>query len=804
MIDLRRAIRRLIRTPGFSIAALVTLALGVGANTAIFSVVNSALIRPLPYPKADEIVRIFSGPTGRGNASPPDFVDWRHDAKSFAGMAAMNGTSAAISNDGLTEEIDGTVVTGDFFDVVGIRPTLGRAVGSTDTRSVGTNVVVLSDTLWRRVFRADPTVIGRSVRMDDVSYTIIGVMPRGFSYPRGSEFWSPLAFTDHDLTTQRGGHYLDVVARLRSGVSLKQAQLELGSIWARLANDYPTKDKPSGAIVTLRTSLVGESRPALLILVAAVGLVLLIACANVANLLLVRALRRHREITVRAALGAQRGRLIAECLTEAVVLATAAGAVGVALAEAGTRLLNSLRPDDPILATAAIDWHVLLVAIGLSIGSGLLFGFIFAHQTLPRDDIGARLGAGGRSASEAKSQRRTKRVLAALEIALAVVLVSCAGLLVRSFLALRAVDPGFQATNRVVFDVGLPDVQFDTPEKQALFFSDLLAKIRAIPGVQHAAASTGVPMSGFRYSFSARAFDGRTLSSQEGDHLSTQVRRVSDDYFRVMGIPIRAGRGLGPKDRRGAQPVLVVNEAAARLLAPVGSPIGHNLEISTTFAPGPGRPRASGQIVGVVGDVRDFSLSSQAVPEIYFALDQYPADFGTITIQSTLDPVALTNTARKILAASAPDVAVYHQTTLGALEEASIDQPRFIMTLLAVFAAVAIVMAIVGLYGVIAFGVGERTREIGVRIALGAQRGDVARLVVSDALLLGAVGVAAGLAVSLATTRVLENLLYGVRPGDALTFVVTGIAMLMAALLAAWLPARRATRLDPVVAIRSD
>ena len=804
MIDIRHALRRLARTPGFSLVAIATLALGVGATTAIFSVVNAALIRPLPYANADDIVRIYS-PSSQGGStvSPPDYTDWRRAATSFSGMAATNQTSSAIANAGATEEIDGTLVSGDFFRIMAVRPALGRTLDSTDTQSVGTNTVVLSDSVWRRLFAADPAVLGRSVRLDDVPYTIVGVMPRGFSYPAGSEYWTPLAFSERDLATQRGAHYLDVIGRLRAGASLEHARADLATIWARLAHEHPDQDVATGGrVTTLRTSLVGDSRPAFLILLAAVGLVLLIACANVANLLLVRALRRYREITVRAALGAQRARLIAESLTEAVVLALVSGVVGVVLAVVATRFVNRLRPDDVTLATAALDWRVLLVAGALSLAAGLLFGAIFAFQTAPRDDIAARLASDGRAGSASAANRRTKRGLAVAEIALAVVLVSCAGLLLRSFLALRAVDPGFRPENRVVFDVDLPDVQFNSAERCALFFSDFLTKLRAMPGVQRAAASTGVPMSGFRYSISAHSLDGRDLSSDEQDRLSTQVRRVSDDYFRVMGMQLRAGRTLTRADRSGTAPAIVVNEAAARLYVPSGDAIGHSVLIGTSFAPG--RPRAGGQIVGIVGDVRDDGLSRKPVPEIYMAIDQFPPDFGTITIQSTQGPTTLVAAARRVLAASAPDVAIFHVTTMDALEAASIGQPRFIMTLLALFAGIAIVMAIIGLYGVIAFGVGERTREIGVRIALGAQRTDVARLVVSEALLLGAVGVLSGLAISLATSRALQSLLYGVRPVDALTYLATAAAMLVAALTAAWLPARRATRLDPVTAIRAE
>ncbi len=804
MIDIQRAVRRLARTPGFSLVAVATLALGVGANTAIFSVVNAALIRPLPFPKADDIVRIYS-PSSQGGStvSPPDFTDWRRGATSLSGMAATNQTSSAITNSGVTEEIDGALVTGDFFRIMAVRPALGRTLDSTDTQSAGTNTVVLSDSIWRRLFAADPAVLGRSVRLDDVPYTVVGVMARGFSYPGGSEYWTPLAFSERDLATQRGAHYLDVVGRLRSGVSLERARTDLTTIWTRLAEQYPDKDVVTGgAVVTLRTSLVGDSRPALLILLAAVGLVLLIACANVANLLLVRALSRYREITVRAALGAQRTRLIAESLTEAVVLASVSGVVGLVLAIVGTRFVNWLRPDDVVLATAALDSRVLLVAAALSLAAGLLFGAIFAFQTVPRDNIAARLAADTRAGSASAANRRVKRGLAVAEIALAVVLVSCAGLLLRSFLALRAVDPGFRSENHLVFDVDLPDVQFNSAERCALFFSDFLTKIRAIPGVQHAAASTGVPMSGFRYSISAYSLDGRHLSSDEQDRLSTQIRRVSDDYFGVMGMQLLAGRPLTAADRGGTAPVIVVNEAAARLFVPTGDAIGHTVLIGTSFAPG--RPRAGGQIVGIVGDVRDVGLSRQPVPAMYLVIDQFPPDFGTITIQSTQDAATLVATARRILAASAPDVAIFHVTSMDALKAASIGRPRFIMTLLALFAGIAIVMAMIGLYGVIAFGIGERTREIGVRIALGAQRSDVARLVVSDALILGAVGVASGLAISIAASRTLQSLLYGVRPVDALTYVATGTSMLAAALLAAWLPARRATRLDPVAAIRAE
>ena len=804
-LDFRLALRRLARTPGFTLIAAFTLAIGIGATTAIYSVVDAALFRALPYPAADELLRVYTPADGGGRStvSPPDFVDYRSGSHSFRAMAAFTEESYALSGEGSAEQRDGAWVTGDFFTVLGVRPALGRPIGEDDAVPGGPPVVVLSDGLWRGRYGADLSLIGRTILINGVSRTVIGVMPPRFNYPTGADLWTPLRFSARELATQRGAHYLGVIGRLRRGVSVAEANADLAAIQARLAAAYPNTDNAGPAPVrTLRDSLVGDMRTPLLVLLGAVGLVLLVACANVANLLLARALRRQREFAVRTALGASRGRVVRGLLVEAVVLALIGGAFGVLLAVWGTKALTALHPGDQLLASVTVDGRMLAITLALSTLCGLLFGLASALHVAPRQGVGAALAGGGRGGSANASAQRAKRTLAVTEMALSVVLLTGAGLLLRSFLLLSAVDPGFVAQDRLAFSVSLPEARYDTPEKSAAFISELLSRLRALPDVHDAGVVSGLPLTGYLYSISAHDLDGRALENAESDRLSTQVRIVSPDYFRTMGIPVKLGRGITTADRHGAPPVVVMNEAAARLVFPGASPLGHQFIIGTSF--GLERGRAGGEVIGVVGDTHDAELDRNAAPTVYLSHDQFPVSSVSVVLRARSAPAALIGPARSILASLDPDIPLFEPRTMNDVVETSLNRQRFIATLLGVFAAVAALLAAVGLYGVIAYSVGERTREIGIRVALGAVRGDVMRLVLRGGLTLAVIGVLIGLAGSVVTTRLLGGLLYGVGPLDVTTLVLTTLLVLASALLATAIPAHRATRLDPVEALREE
>ncbi len=804
-LDFRLAVRRLARTPGFTLIAAFTLAIGIGATTAIFSVVDAALFRALPYPAANELLRIYTPADngGRSTVSPSDFVDYRGESRSFRAMAAFVEETYALSGDGPAEQRDGAYVTGDFFTVLGVRPALGRPILADDAVPGGPRVVVLSDALWRGRYGADLSLIGRTIMLDGVATTAIGVMPPQFDYPTGTSLWTPLRFTAQQLATQRGAHYLDVIGRLRPGVSVAEANADLAAIQARLAAAYPNTDNAGPAAVrTLRESLVGNMRTPLLVLLGAVGLVLLVACANVANLLLARALRRQREFAVRTALGASRARIVRALLVEALVLALIGGAGGVLLSVWGTKALIALRSGDQLLASVTADGRMLAITFVLSTACGLLFGLVPALHVSPRRDVATALAGGGRGGSASVSAQRAKRTLAVAEMALSVILLTGAGLLLRSFLLLSAVDPGFAAQGRLTFSLSLPDARYDTPEKSAAFFNELLTQLRALPEVRDAGIVSGLPLTGYSYTISAHDLDGRKLENAESDRLSTEVRRVSPGYFRTMGIPVKLGRGITGTDRYGAPPVVVMNEAAARLIFPGGSPLDHEFLIGTSF--GLKRGRAGGTVVGVVGNTHDAELDRDAEPTVYLSEDQFPTNSVSVVLRTRTTPGALVAPARSLVSALDPDLPLYEPRSMNDVVDRSLNRQRFITTLLGIFAAVAVLLAGVGLYGVIAYSVGERTREIGIRLALGALRRDVLRLVLRGGMTLAIIGVLIGLAGSVVTTRLLAGFLYGVGPLDLPTLLLTTLLVLVSALLATALPAHRATQLEPVEALREE
>jgi putative ABC transport system permease protein len=806
--DIRLALRRLRRTPGFTFVAVLTLALGIGANTAIFSVVNAALLRPLPYPDAQRIVRLYATRDGgRGTVSPPDFTDWREQADVFQGMAALNSADDfTLTGSGSPERVLGAQVTADFFSVLQTPPAIGRGFTPSE-EVVGQNkVAILSYTLWQQRFGGRPDIVGQSIEMDRVRYTVVGVMPRNFEYPQGAKLWTPLAFTADDLATQRGAHYLDVIARLRPGVSLEQAQAAMGAISERLAQQFPRTNKEWRATaVPMRDALVGDVRPALLILLGAVGLVLLIACVNVANLLLARSMTRARELAIRTALGARRSAIVRGILTESMVLAVLGGAAGLVVASWATSALVALQPDAiSSMGQVSFDGTVLAFTILIVLITGFVFGLLPAIQASRLADVSGRLKEGSRSATGGREWWRARGALVGVEMALAVMLLAGAGLLIRSFVRLVQTDPGFRTEHVLAFNLSLPDASYPKPEQSDAFFSRLLSEIRSLPGVDAASGIFGMPLTGFSYQISVHSLDGRVLSSDEQDALpSPQMRIVAPDYFDVLGIRLLRGRPITDVDNATAPRAVVVNETAARLYWPGEDPVGREITVGTSF--GLGRGRAGGTVVGVAADTRDFGPGEPTKPEMFLSHSQMPVTFMSIVVRTTSpNSEALLSSIQGRLHTIDPNVPIYQPRTIDQLMGESVAKPRFYMLLLGAFALSALVLAAIGIYGVMAYVVGQRTHEIGVRMALGARGTQVLREAVARGMRPAVVGLGAGLAAALALTGILSKLLYGVTASDPFTFVGVAVVLTGVALLANWIPARRAARVDPAIALRSE
>jgi putative ABC transport system permease protein len=805
--DLRHAARTLLRSPGFTLVAVLTLALGIGANTALFSVIDAALLRPFPYPEPDRLVRVHSTSHGEEwTASPADFFDWQRMTRSFTGLAAMNGTAMALSGEGPAEHLQGLSVTHGFFSVLGVAPALGRTFAEAAETPGRDHEVVLGDALWRTHFGANPEVVGRTIRLDGLPYLVVGVMPRGFAFPAGASLWTPLALAP-DVRAMRGGHYLGVVGRLRAGVTVQAASRDMRAVSARIGADNPSVNIGwSAEVQSLRDATVGDVRPALLVLLGAVGFVLLIACVNVANLLLSRGTGRAREHAVRAALGASATRLARGVLAESLWLGGAGAGLGLGLAAWGTAAVVSLAPRDiPGLAGARVDLPVLGFAAGLGLLTSVLFGILPAWRATHVWSLARALREGG-AALGGRHGRRSRQGLVVAEVALAVVLVVGAGLLLRSFLRLRGVDPGFDPRGVATFDVSLPDAY--SPAQARQFFAALLDRVRALPGVRSTGAIFGLPLTAFDYSISLHEVDGHVLSPQEEESgFSPQLRVVSPGFFRTLGIPLLEGRLFTDADREGSAYVAIVSASAARRIFGSVDPIGHSFSLGTHLF-GPSYPRVGGVVVGVVQDVRDLSLAQEGRPLVYFVHDQFPAAPMSVVMRTDGDPAALINPARAALAAVDPAIPMYHVSTMGEWISGSMARRRFFASLIAVFAALALGLAGVGVYGVLAQTVGERTREIGLRVALGAAPWEVTALVVRQGLAPAVVGIGGGLAFALLLThvlsRVLAPMLFKVAPSDLATYALVTGFIFAVALLAAWVPARRAARVDPVVALKSE
>jgi len=730
-------------------------------------------------------------------ASAPNFLDWEAGARSFSSMGAYTTGPVALTGRGEPERLSTTWATAGFFSTLGVGAELGRTFGAAETVRGHDRAIVLSHGLWMRRFGGDRSVVGGSVRIDGEPFTVLGIMPPSFRFPEEDvDAWVPLAFGP-EVATQRGAHYLEVVARRKPDVAADRAAAEIQAIAARLRGAYPRTNAGSTVVVRpLSEALVGDVRPALLMLLGAVGLVTLIASANVANLLLIRASRRSAEIAVRTALGASRARLARQLLTESLVLAVAGAAAGLALAAASLDVIVGLAPANvPRLSEVRIDGGVLAFTALWTLAAAIVFGLAPVLAAMRTGPVRS-LRSWGADAASGRGPVRLRRVLVAGQIAVALVLLVGAGLLVKSLARLTAVDPGFRAEQVLAFDLTLPEARYPDEARQGEFTRELLSRMRSLPGAQSAAAIFGLPLTGLSFSSSMRIGG----APEGADEPSAQLRVASDDYFRTLGIPLVAGRSFGPEDRYGAPHAVLASQAAARRFWPAGDALGQHVR----FGARPGTTRIEGEIVGIVGDVRDAELGVGPRPEFYASIAQAPVNAFHVAIRTSGRPGTLADAARAEVHRLDPEIVVNGLSSLGEIVSRSVARPRFTARLLLLFAAMALLLSAVGIYGVIAFAVGQRTREIGIRMALGADRGAVRGLVMRDGLRLTLWGLGLGLAGAFAAARLLAGFLYEVRPADLATHLIVTLILLAVALAACWIPARRAARVEPIEALRSE
>ena len=803
--DVRYSIRALIAKPGFTAVAVITLALGIGANTAIFSVVNSVLIRQLPYDEADRIMSI--GPVfqdkgqGPGYNSYPNFADWRDQNRTFDQMAAYRSRGVVLTGGGEAERISGARVSSNFFSTLRVQPLLGRTFAADEEKPGSPHTVVLSYELWQRRAGGDPRIVEQPVTLDGRSYAVIGVLPEGFEFPLlgKTDVWTSVSLDGQSLQ-ERGAQMYGVIGRLKPEVAREQAQADISTIVGQLAAQYPEQNKETPvAVVGLQEQLVESVRPALLILLGAVGFVLLIACANVANLLLVRASLREKEIAIRAALGASRARLVRQLLTESLLLAVAGAAVGLLLAMWGIDLLVAAGPVNiPRLDEIRIDGHALLFTICVTMLTGLTFGLAPALEA-SKLDLNQSLKEGARSSSASASRGRLRKALVVAEVALALVLLVGAGLLIKSFYRLQQVDPGFNPEGVLTLKVSLPAARYSEDDRITAFYDEALNRIKALPGVESAASVSFSPLSNttFYLGFTAEGWPPRNPSELP----SAQVRMASPDYFAVMQIPINRGRGFTGEDRKQSSPVAVINAEMARRHFAGDDPVGKRLSLRVAL--GEGEP-AWREIVGVVGDVRHFGLDAEVRPEIYVPYAQQPTSAMTMVVRAAVDPAGLTGAIKDEIKAIDKDQPVHSVATLESYVDRSVAGRRFSTVLLMAFGVIALALAAIGVYGVMSYTVAERTREIGIRVALGAGRRDILKLVVGQASVLLIAGLAGGLAGAFALTRVMEELLFGVSATDTVIFLTVPVALAAIAIFASYIPALRATKVDPMIALRYE
>jgi putative ABC transport system permease protein len=820
LTDIRYGLRQLIKHPGFTLIAVITLAIGIGANTAIFSVVNAVLLKPLPFPAPDELVAIggidlteTASPPKLSSMCYPDFFDFRDQNRSFTGMAAYRFLNLALVDEHEAQSFVGEKVSGEFFDVLGVKPIMGRGFARADEQpggGPGGFKVVLSYGFWQAHFDRAADVIGRVLMLDGRPHTVIGVMPQGFQFPiqtdpidmyvtHAADASSPDGGTPY--TQQRGSHSLLGIGRLKPGVSLAQANAELRTIAAVLEKKYPETNTKFGAgSQPLRDEIVGDVRTALYVLFGAVICLLLIANANVANLMLARASVRGKEIALRSALGASRMRIIRQLLTESVLLAGLGGALGLLIAKWGTDALIAAVPQNiPRVSTIQLDGVVLGFTLLLSLVTGIVFGLVPAWQS-SHVDLNTALKSGARGAGGVEGKHRVRNALVMTEVALALILLICASLLIQSFARLGRVDTGMRTDHLFTARVGLPEAAYPKPENIIAFFDQLMPRLRAIPGVESVTATWPLPLSG---SNNVSSFDIEENPAPEGQQPDSPMRIVGPDYFKTMGIPIRQGRGFEPTDQFKSLPVVIVNEQFAQKFFPgQKNVVGKHIKPSW----GVGDEKALMRtIVGVVGNVKHRTLNMQDTPEVYLSASQIPMDSMSIVARTSIsNPVAITSAVRNEVAAVDRNIPLVRVRIFEEYLARALARPRFNAMLLSIFAGTALLLTAIGIYGVMAYSVSQRTSEIGIRIALGAGKTSIFRLVVGQAMAIVAISLVIGVAGAFAATRLLNSLLFGVGAADPVTFAAIVLVVSAVGFIAAWVPARRATRIDPIVALRAE
>ena len=808
--DLRYALRQMLKSPGFAVIAVLTLALGIGANTAIFSVVNGVLLRPLGFRDPNRLVRVWHVPPAqsfpgidRFSVSPANYVDWENENHVFEQMAIYSYRGFTLTNTAKPQQVNASAVSSKFFEVLGVQPLFGRTLLREEDDPGKSNVVVLSYRFWQEHFGSNRDIVGRDITMDGRNFLVAGVMPPSFRLPDYAEMWTPMAWTDTERSVRAEHHYI-VVARLKPGTDIQRAQAEMNTISTRLAQLYPADDKGWGAVVVpLHEDLVSDVRPAMLVLLGAVACVLLIACVNVANLILARAFGRQKEIAIRTALGASSGRVLRQVLTESVLLSLVGGALGLGFAPSGVRLIMAFLADKvPPSVEVGLDAKVLLFTAGISLITGLLAGLLPGLR-LARKNVSQTLKEGlGRTDTDTAGNS-TRSVLVVAEVALSLVLLMAAGLMIRSFQRLHNVNPGFDPKGVLTANVAVSAKRFPSPVEQITFFDQVLQQVRALPAVQSAALVDDIPLIGG--SHQPIQVDGRPVVAM-ADQPEVDVRLVSPGYLKTLGIPILRGRDISDADVAGRPGAVLISQSMAQQFWPGEDAIGKRL--SLTFSPGPPR-----EVVGIVGDVKldglDQTRPAVALYTAFTQLSPTPVggwrSFGmTLVVRTANNPAGIASLVENAVHNVDAQVPLQDVLPMQEVVKGSLSQQRFSTLLLGTFAGLALVLAAIGIYSVLSYSVKRRVNEIGIRMALGARLGDVLRMIVYEGMKLAMVGVLIGAVVALAFGRVMSNLIYQVRPSDPLTFLAVAAVLALVAFLASVIPAYRAARVDPMKALRYE
>jgi putative ABC transport system permease protein len=818
--DVRFGVRMLLKKPGFTAVAVIALALGIGATTSIFSVVNAVLLRSLSFPDSERLMIVRETNLARGiadgGASMPDFREWRTRNQVFEQLAAFSADNFNISGNEEPERVSGAVVSADLFNVLGISPAQGRAFLQEEEQFGRHRVAIVSDELWRKRFGAAARLSDQTIKLNGEVFAIVGVMPREFEFPeRATTLWIPLSLPEKSPYNTRGNYWLGVIGRLKPGVSQAQAQANMNEIHRQLEQEIKETAGFGALLISLQESLVGDVQTALLILLGAVGFVLLIACANVANLLLARAASRQKEIAVRTALGASRQRIVRQLLTESMMLGLLGGACGLLLAVWGVSLLVGLEPELPRINEINVDARVLVFTLVLALLTSLVFGLMPAIQA-SKSDLNESLKEGGRSATGGERSQRARKALVVAEIALSLVLLVGAGLMVNSLLRLQKVNPGFRTDHILTMQLSLPEAKYpsDRPELTTGFYQQLIERVRTLPGVQSVGVTSSLPLTNSGWG-KLLTLEDRAIPTSLQDVPVVQYRHVSPEYFKTLGIPLLEGRSLSERDTRDTLPVAVINETMARRYWPDGNPLGKRLYLGPPeelLPPGalpPDYRFIRWTVVGIIGDVRQRGLNEPLGPEIYTLPEQSltndsPVRSMYLAVHTATEPTGLTAAIRRQVEELDKEQPTAEVATMEKLLSDSLSRTRFSTLLMGIFAVVSLVLAGVGVYGVMSYMVTQRTHEIGIRMALGAQKGDVLKLIVGQGMMMALIGTVIGLAGAFAVTRLMASLLFGVSATDPATFVVISLLLIAVALLACYLPARRAMKVDPMIALRYE